>query len=170
MTHSNSKNSYFISASKKIVLLTFVTVAFFNCKNKEEKPDEVIIEEVVEEVVVTAPTLEKGCYTYNENGSMVNMEITSSDNPVEGNLTYEFAEKDKNTGTFKGEFNDGKLIGTYTFQSEGVESARQVAFMLKDNQLVEGYGEMNEDGTTFKDVNSVNYSPTMPLTKTDCEQ
>ncbi len=87
---------------------------------------------------------------------------------MEANLTYAYAEKDKNTGTFTGEFNDGKLVGTYTFQSEGVESKRQVAFMLKDNQLVEGYGELNEDGTIFKDVNSVNYSSTMPLTKMDC--
>ncbi|KKN46648.1 hypothetical protein LCGC14_0671010 [marine sediment metagenome] len=89
---------------------------------------------------------------------------------MEANLTYALAEKDKNTGTYKGEFNDGKLIGTYTFQSEGVESKRQVAFMLSDDQLIEGYGELNEDGSLFKDVNTVNYSSTMPLSKTDCAQ
>lgn len=170
MTHSNSKNSHFISVSKKLMLLTFVSVALFNCKNKEQKPNDVITEEIIVEEVAMAPTLEKGCYMYNENGSMINMEITKADNPVEGNLTYAFAEKDKNTGTFKGEFNDGKLVGNYTFQSEGKESTRQVAFMLKDNQLIEGYGELNENGTMFKDVNSVNYSSTMPMTKTDCNQ
>ncbi len=168
MTHSNSKNSYFISTSKKAILLTFVAISFFNCKNKEKKADDTMMEEPMEEEMVMAPTLEKTCYMYNENGSMVNLEITKSDNPVEGKLTYKLTEKDKNTGTFKGEFNDNKLVGTYTFQSEGKESKRQVAFMLKDNQLVEGYGELNEDGTMFKDVKTANYSSTMPLTKTDC--
>lgn len=159
-----------ISASKKVMLLIFIAFVFFNCKNKEEKPDETIIEAPIEEEIPMVPTLVKGCYLYNENGSMVNLEITKSENPVEGNLTYAFAEKDKNAGTFKGEFNDGKLLGTYTFQSEGVDSQRQVAFMLKDNQLIEGYGELNEDGTMFNDVNAIHYSSTMPLSKTDCLQ
>lgn len=170
MTHSNSKKSHFISVSKKLMLLTFVSVALFNCKNKEEKPNEDSVDETLEEEVILASTLENACYMYNENGNLVNLEITKSDNPVEGKLTYAFAENDKNTGTFKGEINDGKLVGNYTFQSEGKESTRQVAFMLKDNQLIEGYGELNEDGTMFKDVNSVDYSSNMPMTKTDCNQ
>jgi len=170
MSHSISNHLYLISSNKKLILLLFVAVAFLNCKNKEEKPDEVIIEESFEEEVVLEPTLEKGCYLYNENGSMINLDIKKSDNPIEGNLTYALAEKDKNTGTFIGEFNDGKLVGIYTFQSEGKESKRQVAFMLEDNQLVEGYGELNEDGTMFQDVNTINYSSTTPLSKTDCEQ
>ncbi|WP_179348003.1 hypothetical protein [Winogradskyella pacifica] len=170
MKYSNSKNTSFSAISRKVVLLTFVAFTFFNCKNKEDKPEETIKEVPMEEEVVITPTLEKGCYMYSENGSLVNMEITKNDNPVEANLTYAFAEKDKNKGSFTGEFNDGKLVGTYTFQSEGVESKRQVTFMLKDNQLVEGYGELDETGTMFKDVNSVNYSSTMPLSKTDCKE
>ncbi|MEO6346758.1 MAG: hypothetical protein ABIO60_02510 [Aquaticitalea sp.] len=164
------KNSYITSTSKIAIVMTLFFVALFSCKNKEQKPDDTMMEEPMEEEMVMAPTLEKGCYMYNENGSMVNLEITKTDNPVEGSLIYALAEKDKNTGTFRGQFNDGKLVGTYTFQSEGKESKRQVAYMLKDNQLVEGYGELNADGTMFKDVNSVNYSSTMPLTKTDCNQ
>ncbi len=169
MTQSNSKNSYFNAASKLAVVLMLSFAVFFSCKNNEEKVGETMIEERVKEEAVMTPTLEKGCYIYNANGTMVNLEITKTDNPVEGNLTYAFAEKDKNTGTFSGNMNEGKLIGTYTFQSEGVESKRQIAYMLKDNQLVEGFGELNEDGTMFKDANSVNYSSTMPLTKTDCQ-
>lgn len=168
MTHSNSKHSYFNSTGKMVIIMMLFSVAFFSCKNKEEKPDDTIMEESVEKEMAMTPTLEKGCYIYSENGSMVNLEITKNDNPVAGNLTYAYAEKDKNTGTFNGQFNDGKLVATYTFQSEGKESKRQIAFMLKDNQLVEGYGDLNEDGTMFKDVNLVNYSSTMPLTKTDC--
>lgn len=170
MTHSNSKNSYFNSTSQMVIVMMVFSLAFSSCKNKEEKSDNTIIEEPIKEEMVMTPTLEKGCYIYSENGNLVNIEITKTNNPVEANLTYAYAEKDKNTGTFKGEFNENKLIGTYTFQSEGKESKRQVAFMLKENKLVEGYGDLNEDGTMFNDVNSVIYSSTMPLTKTDCNQ
>lgn len=41
-------------------------------------------------------------------------------------------------------------------------------FLVKDNQLIEGYGDLNEDGTKFKDVNSIKDTSTMPLTKVDC--
>lgn len=170
MKKSQSNIANTISASKKILLVSFLALAFLNCKNKENKAEETTIEESSEEIVNTAPVFETGCYMYNENGNMVNLEITKADNPVEGNLTYALAEKDKNTGTFKGEFNNYQLVGIYTFQSEGIESVRQVAFMLVDNQLIEGYGELNEDGTMFKDANAINYTSTMPLTKTDCNQ
>lgn len=163
----NANNSNFISASLKGVVLAILIVSFVSCKNKEEKPDAIIVEETVIDEGVR-PALALSCYTYNENSNMINLEITNTENPVEGILTYVLAEKDKNTGTFSGEFRDGKLIGTYTFQSEGKESKRQVAFMLQENQLIEGYGDLNEEGTMFQDVNTVNYTSTMPLTKTDC--
>lgn len=170
MTQSNSKISFFKTMSKIAVLIMLSLAMFFSCKNKEEKIDDNTLEETATENIDMTPKLEKGCYIYNDNGSMVNFEITKTDNPVEGHLTYSFAEKDKNTGTFSGSINEGKLVGTYTFQSEGLESNRQVAFLLKDNQLIEGYGELNEDGTMFKDLNSVRYSSNMPLSLTDCNK
>ena len=169
MTPSNATHLHFNAARKSLLLLAFVAIGFLNCKNKEDKPKETLMEVPMEEEAATTPTLKTGCYTYHQNGNEIRLEITNSDNPVAGNLSYAFAEKDKNTGTFLGEFKDNQLVATYTFQSEGLESKRQVAFMLKDKQLVEGYGEMNADGTMFKDVNSITYSSTMPLSKTDCE-
>tara|TARA_R110002049_G_scaffold93815_6_gene231594 strand:- start:4297 stop:4809 length:513 start_codon:yes stop_codon:yes gene_type:complete len=168
MTHSNSNNSYLISVSKKLVLFIFIVVVFFNCKNKEEKTNENTTGKSVEEKMERTSLLDKGCYMYNQDGNMVTMEITKNDNPVEGNLTYALAEKDKNTGTFKGAFNNDKLIGSYTFLSEGKESKREIAFTLKDKQLVEGYGEMNENGTAFVDKSKISYTSTMALKKTDC--
>lgn len=52
--------------------------------------------------------------------------------------------------------------------SEGTESKREVAFRVKDNQLIEGYGPMNENGDAFTDKSSIAYSANMPLKKTDC--
>lgn len=149
--------------------MAFVAMTIASCKEKKEETkmaheSEASVQEKKSDV------LQKGCYTYDTDGSMVNFEIIEIGDSVIGNLSYAFSGKDTNTGTFKGHLKNDKLIGDYTFQSEGSESVRQVAFQVKGDQLIEGYGELNEAGTAFKDTNSISYSSTMPLTKTDCDK
>lgn len=175
MTQSNSKNSYFNAASKLAIVSMVSFAVFFSCKNKEEKHDkndmeEPMSEQTNREEIASTSQLEMGCYMYKREDNMVNFEITKNENPVEGNLTYALAKKDKNTGTFRGEINEGKLVGIYTFMSEGVQSKRQVAYLLKDKRLIEADGELNDDGNMFKDLKTVSYTSEMSLNKTDCQQ
>ena len=158
---------------KKIFPVVFVALTLLNCKNKEQKNESTNPVEETVTVETTKPiTLDKGCYVYNANNSMITLEITENEEAISGNLTYALAEKDKNTGTFKGQLKEDILIGNYTFQSEGVESVREVAFKLDGEQLFEGYGEMVVEGSkaSFKDTSTINYMATMSLTKTDCGQ
>ena len=152
---------------KKILIFFLVTTVAISCKKKESKND---TPQESKEVVVETPTtlLKVGCYEYNNDGNQILFEIIEIDNTIKGNITYALTEKDSNTGTFIGELNEDKLIGTYTFSSEGTESTREMAFMVKDNQLIEGFGELNETGDAFKDKNNISYTSTMPLTKIDC--
>ena len=150
---------------KKISLLLLIIIGFTSCKSNTEKTTDENIDVAKE---IPTAKLELGCYIYNENGNSIAFEITNLENGVSGNLTYELKEKDRNSGTFTGEINGKNLIGTYKFMSEGIESEREVAFLVKENQLVEGYGEMKEKGTAFKDKSKINYTATMPLTKSDC--
>ena len=156
---------------KQIALVTLILVTIVACKNntktenesvtKEEKP----IKESIEKSI-----LDIGCYKYNSNGNTIKMEITKANGSVTGDLNIAYAEKGANQGTFIGKLNGNKLIGTYTFNSEGKKSSREIAFLIKENQLIEGYGELNENGTKFKDLNAIKYTSTMPLTKVDCEK
>lgn len=151
---------------KKIIILLLITIGFSSCKNKS---DEKIVDEnnvVTEKDSVS--NLALGCYTYSANNNNISLEITNLENGVSGKLNYSLSEKDRNSGTFTGKIDGENLIGTYQFMSEGIESKREVAFKIKDNQLIEGYGDMNENGTAFVDKSKINYSSTMPLTKTDC--
>jgi len=154
---------------KKLIILSLLAISLTSCKNNT-KEQETTEEKEVMTTEEPSAMLEVGCYSYNTNNNNVNLEITSLDNGVSGKLTYALAEKDSNSGTFNGELSDDKLIGEYTFMSEGVESKREVAFMIKDNQLIEGYGELNETGTAFVDKSNINYTSTMPLSKTDCDK
>lgn len=153
---------------KKIALIAMVTVLVWNCKEKEKKSES----ENEMEVTKTrddAPKLAKGCYKYDQNNSIVLLEIDKTTNPVSGNLMYQLDGKDKNTGTFEGTLKADILIGTYTFMSEGMESSREVAFQVKEGHIIEGYGALNEAGTAFKSYDSITFSSTMPLTKRECD-
>ncbi len=154
---------------KNVLLFCLGIVLLLNCKNAQ-KPAEAPSEGTNSQEGKPTSSLVIGCYAYDGNGSSVQFEITSDVNPVKGHLNYMLAEKDRNTGTFSGNLKDGKLIGTYTFQSEGTGSQREVAFLLKEGQLIEGYGEMNETGNAFKNRENISFSSTMPLSRTNCQQ
>lgn len=152
---------------KKFALLFFTALTMLNCKNKEEKTENTNPKEVTTEEKAI-PQLGLGCYIFKDDKNNISLEITENENEIKGNLTYTIAEKDKNSGNFTGKLNDGILIGKYTFQSEGKESTREVAFKVEGDKLIEGYGDLNEDGTSFKDASNLNFTSKMPLTKTDC--
>ena len=96
------------------------------------------------------------------------MELTKVDEEVTGNLNSEYSGKDSNKGTFVGKLNGDKVVVTYTFNSEGKSSSREVAYQIKDNQLIEGYGDLEDNGTKFIDVNTIQCTSTTPLLKVDC--
>lgn len=152
---------------KKLIVLSFVALTMLNCKNKEQKVEN--SNASPQEVAKETPTpLDLGCYVFDDGKNTVSLEITENGKEIKGNLTYNLAEKDKNSGNFKGELQEGILIANYTFQSEGKESIRQVAFKVDGDKLIEGYGDLNNDGTAFKDLSNIHFTSKIPLTKTDC--
>jgi len=102
----------------------------------------------------------KGCYLYTVNRDTFQLAITSKDEKVvEGNLIYNFFEKDDSRGTFTGAYENGILTVDYRFQAEGKSSVRQVIFKKTTDGFVEGTGEIkNEDGKEiFANPSSVSY-------------
>lgn len=148
---------------KNSILLFCLMLTLTNCQKKETyaEPPKMDLPQSI---------LPIGCYVFNDTKNVISFEITDTKDEIKGILAYSLAEKDRNSGSFVGQLNNKILIGTYTFQSEGTESTRQVAFKINGNQLLEGYGEMNADGTTFKDVNTLTFPNDMPLTKTPCSK
>ncbi|WP_127018854.1 hypothetical protein [Flagellimonas beolgyonensis] len=153
---------------KKTIITLCLALLVLGCKNKEKEN----VEEHtgIETVEVPVYNLEVGCYAYEGNGDRVLLEITEINNSVLGNLSYNLAEKDANSGTFAGMLQDSILIGKYTFMSEGTDgNTREVAFLWKNGQLLEGFGELDATGTSFKDKNTLKFTSNMPLSKTECD-
>ncbi|HSH65881.1 MAG TPA: hypothetical protein VLB84_08805 [Bacteroidia bacterium] len=113
----------------------------------------------------------QGCYSTNNKKDSIKMQLSSNGNYIKGYLTYSLYQKDKNNGTFEGEMHHDTLIADYTFNSEGNTSVREIAFLLKDTLLIEGYGEMKYKGEklVFKNTKYLSFPGTIVLRKTSCQ-
>ncbi len=112
---------------------------------------------------------ESGCYagTIGKDSMFIKIEVFP--NVVTGKLEYNFYEKDDNIGNIDGEMHGDTLIANYTFNSEGSSSVRQVAFLVQDETLREGYAPMEDKQgkMVFTDLSQLKFGGPA-LSKTPC--
>lgn len=102
----------------------------------------------------------------------VTLHLAITNDSIKGVMDYQLTGKDKNKGTLQGELRGDTIFADYTFMSEGKESVRQVAYLKKDNQLLEGYGDVEEKGgkMVFKNTGALNFGKGVVLQKVDCQE
>ena len=112
----------------------------------------------------------QNCYTYVKNKDTILLSTKESGSSVTGNLEYNLDQKDRNTGSVAGFVHGDTLLLNYTFQSEGRQSVRQLAFLKQGDALIEGYAEVEEkaDTVVFKNPRDLKFSKAMVLEKTGC--
>lgn len=111
------------------------------------------------------------CYQYANQGDTVSMKLVFAGDNIMGSLIYQLKDKDKNVGAITGVMRGDILVASYTFQSEGAQSVREVAFKKRDNTFTEGYGESVEQNgeTKFKDINALNFGSSIVLQQQSCQ-
>lgn len=111
-----------------------------------------------------------GCYQNVLNGDTAFLKMNVHEFVVDGTLNYKRSEKDSNEGTFTGVIRGEIIIIHYVFQSEGTTSMREIAFKIKGNQLVEGYGDilMKGDSAVFENVASLKFQDAQTFNKIAC--
>lgn len=154
---------------KKLLAITvIVLVVFVSCKKTEPIPE--IAPNPPKAAEIAEPSGDQ-CYAFaNDSSNVVLSFNVNSHQEVNGKLNYKLYGKDKNEGTLIGNMKGDTLIGDYTFMSEGVSSVREVAFLQRENTLIEGYGDVAEANgkMIFKDKKKLKFDPKMVLTKVDC--
>jgi hypothetical protein len=113
------------------------------------------------------------CYLYATERDTVFLKLNPSVNgKVTGELNYLFFQRDSNVGHIEGEIRGDTLLADYTFLSEGLTSVREVAFLLGENQVMEGYGDAEEkDGRmVFRHSDSLDFSNGLVLPQVPCRQ
>ncbi len=140
-----------------IIALVLVVVGGFVYMNKA-KPAPVVVEEDINGCYVA--TLGKDVYTLSV--------LSEKDGVFDGTLSFKNFEKDSSSGSYKGTYKDGILLGDYSFQSEGMNSVMQVIFKKTGNDFVRGYGDLNSDGTRFTDLSKITYDTSAVFKAGDC--
>lgn len=146
---------------KKIFLTLITCICILtSCRNEPKQTPEQL----------PAPVGIAQCYPYTTDKDTVSMKLTLVGNEVTGDLAYNYFEKDKNKGTLRGVMSGDTLFATYTFASEGIESSREVAFLKKDNDLVDGYADVQEKNgmMVFASKTSLDFSSKIILKLVDC--
>ena len=110
------------------------------------------------------------CYLHTSGKDTVRLKVEVFPNVVTGRLQYDFYQKDDNKGDIDGRLSGDTLIADYSFISEGRHSIRQVAFLIKDSVVIEGYADMKEENgkMVFKNTNQLNFSKGLILNKIPC--
>lgn len=156
---------------KHTSLFIFLIVIVASCNNEPKTSNEITKTENTSQPVenkIMIPV--SSCYSSATGKDSVHLKVEIFENVVTGNLSYKFHEKDSNKGDFEGKLHGDTLLADYTFMSEGVQSTRQVIFLMKDDVAIEGYGVMEEKNgkMVFKDTRGVTFGKGLTLKKVDC--
>jgi len=119
----------------------------------------------------TAPTpTSPQCYAYRTATDTVRLTLQTTQPAVTGQLSYRYFEKDRNLGTIRGTMHGDTLLADYTFQSEGTQSVREVAFLRRDIGFVEGFGPIAERGgkTVFERPRTLQFDAKYTLLPVAC--
>ncbi|MCZ4245634.1 hypothetical protein [Pedobacter punctiformis] len=111
------------------------------------------------------------CFLYAKNRDTATLKLNTTDTLISGDLSYNLFQKDKNTGKIEGIVKGDTLIADYTFQSEGMQSVRQIVWLKQSGKLVEGFGDVEEaDGKVkFKNISKLKFGKAIEFSKTDCK-
>jgi hypothetical protein len=153
--------------NKSILLLTAIAGFMAACQSKtsEEKIDSLA------KSPDTVSSQSKACYAYIKNRDTVTLSYTIAGNTIAGELSNNLFEKDKNSGQINGTIKGDTILADYTAKGEGVISVRQVAFLKKGNQLLQGYGDTEEKGgkMIFTNPHTLKFVDAVALTTTVCK-
>ncbi len=111
------------------------------------------------------------CYAFTNTRDTVLLNILAVGTSINGTLTYNYYEKDKNTGILSGKIIGDTMLADYTYNSEGTTSIRELVLVKRnDGTLMQGYGEMEEKGNiqSFKNRRYLVFDTVNLLKPVDC--
>jgi hypothetical protein len=148
---------------QKLFYLLISLTLLFSCDTEEKKDSQ------AEDTKKQSSPI--NCYRYANAGDTIQLKLIHIGNAITGTLVYDYKEKDRNRGTIQGSMKGNLLVADYTFQSEGVQSVRQVAFKLEENSFIEGYGDIDSqnDKVQFKNLDSLKFNNSMKLVGIACQ-
>ncbi len=112
-----------------------------------------------------------GCHSMIIEKDTAYMSLQESGDSLYGPLEYKRFEKDSNKGTVRLLKKNGRAEGWYYFQSEGMQSVRQVIFKMSGDSLSEAYGDIILKGDTamYKYPHALQFEEKHSFVKVNCK-
>lgn len=156
---------------KKIFVFCSLLVILTSCKKetnshvKDVSNDSVAINK--SEIDVAA--IPENCYMQITDKDTVFVKVSDNLGTITGKIRYRNFQKDSSVGDISG-FADGDTLKLdYTYQSEGTTSTREIWFLMKDGNLLEGIGNYDETGERYKNPIDIKYKGGHTLKPADCK-
>ncbi|KEY19506.1 hypothetical protein [Kaistella antarctica] len=160
---------------KKIILSALVmSLTMISCEKKTT--DLVTSDDSLDSMIVVPETNEpiessslQTCYMQATGKDSVFVSLEDNLGTIIGKMRYKNFEKDSSVGDLVGSQNGDTLKLMYTFEAEGTTSEREIYFLRKGSDIIEGIGEHTTEGIKSKYENSakLKYEGHI-LTQVDC--
>jgi len=158
---------------KKYILLGSLSLFLINCNTKVETAAPVAnADSIADTTASNIDTLGAKSYCYLGVTGKDSVFVNIDDNlgTVTGKMAYKNSEKDSSRGDLTGFKSGDTLKLTYEFVSEGTTSKRDIFFLQKGENLLEGIGNQKDDNGQMKyaDEAKVAYKDGQKLETADC--
>ncbi len=158
---------------KKIVLSLLVFGFVLSC----EKKNETVMKDVtnkdslaLNKSDIQIDEIPENCYMEATGKDSLFVKFSDNLGTVTGKMHYKNFQKDSSSGDIVG-ISDGDTIKVdYTFEAEGTTSTREIWFLKRHGNLIEGIGDYNETGEQYKDPKSVKFDGGHKLKPAACEK
>lgn len=143
---------------KKLIISALILVIASSC---EKKSDELVTtDQSLDSMIIVPETNEpiesstlQTCYTEVTDKDSVFVSLEDNLGTITGKMRYKNFEKDSSTGNVVGSQNGDTLKLMYTFEAEGKTSEREIYFLLKEGNIIEGIGDQKTESNKSKYVN-----------------
>ena len=162
---------------KNLILSALIILTAASCEKKSTEtvdtqattPDSIVVPESNEPL--ESSTLQT-CYMEATGKDTLFVSLDDNLGTITGKMRYKNFEKDSSIGDLIGTQNGDTLMLNYTFEAEGTTSEREIYFLRKDGNLIEGIGEhktesnkdfyanpaqLKYEGHTLKSIDCTNF-------------
>ena len=137
---------------KNLILSALMILTAVSCEKKTTEtvdmqtttPDSITVPESNEPV--ESSTLQT-CYMEVNGQDTLFVSLDDNLGTITGKMRYKNFEKDSSFGDVMGTQNGDTIKLNYTFEAEGTTSDREIYFLRKDGNLIEGIGEHIAEGS-----------------------
>ncbi|WP_114791829.1 hypothetical protein U0035_15510 [Niabella yanshanensis] len=151
------------------VFFILITVIFFACHNTPRQSETSSEDSVAITAEKTEPVVDAQCYLSVAAKDTYALKLTIIDTSVKGTAVFKNFEKDSNHGTLEGRVEGDIVRLWYNFQSEGMNSVRELYFKKEGDKWVTGVSNeaTRADTAYVPDAKAVVYNGPVYI-KGDC--